>query len=67
MGDESGEVDNNNIPPVAGIVTAPQYFTNSQFFDVHGNYIVCDHCASAKISIIIIIHSKSTILQFLLK
>jgi len=49
-GDESRGV---NIPPVAaspgpdtGIFAAAQNFTitNSQFIDVHGNYVVCDLC-----------------------
>jgi len=76
-GDGSREVNSNNIPPVvassapgnAGILAAAQNFTiaNSQFFDVHGNYVVCDYCAVVKISIIMITISKSAILQFLLK
>ena len=79
MSDESREVNRSNIPPVAassgpdalaGIFAAAQNFTiaNSQFFDVHRNYVlVCDCCIGMKISIIMIILSKSTILQFLLK
>ncbi|KAF8351010.1 hypothetical protein F5887DRAFT_1278053 [Amanita rubescens] len=48
MGDDSGEVNSNNIPPVAassgldaGIFAAAQNFiiANSQFFNVNGNHV----------------------------
>ncbi len=79
MSDEAREVNHStDIPqapvvassgPDAGIFDAAQNFTiaNSQFIDVHGNYVVCDYCVGVRISIIMMTLSKSTILQFLLK
>ena len=53
--DESEEVNSSSIPPLvaassglgAGNFAAAQNFTiaNSQFFDIHGNYVVCHYCA----------------------
>jgi len=76
--DESWEVNSNNIPQVAAssrpdsdasIFAAARNFViaNSQFIDVHGNYVVCDYCTGVKISIFMMTISKSTVLQFLLK